>query len=51
MSSQGVVVERVQQHQGEYDWEVVEEKRGFKSKRGERSLSTSPTLVKKVRCW
>ena len=37
------------EHLTEWDWEVVEEKRGLKSKRGDRSMSASPTLVKKIR--
>ena len=43
---QGVVVG---ENQTEWNWELVEERRGFKSKRGDRSMSASPTLVKKIR--
>ena len=42
---------RQEDQQGEYDWEVVEERREFKSKRGDRSMSASPILVKKVKTW
>ena len=42
--------EGVVEGQTNWEWEVVDNsQRGFKSKRGDRSLSASPTLVKKVR--
>ena len=42
---------RVEVQDNQWDWEVEDNsnKRGFKSKRGDRSLSASPTLMKKVR--
>ena len=43
-------VEGVVEGQTGWQWEVVDNsQRGFKSKRGDRSLSASPTLVKKGR--
>ena len=42
--------EGVVEGQTNWEWEVVDNsQRGFKSKRGDRSLSASPTLVKKGR--
>ena len=33
----------------DWEWEEAQNKRGFKSKRGDRSLSASPTLLKKTK--
>ena len=40
---------KVGENMSEWNWEVVEERRGFKSKRGDGSMSASPTLVKKFK--